>query len=152
AHGLSFSVQKGTKPPPSLKNIFKELSTNFDNFRPPDHGCLEKWAKSGVLLLNATLTVEAHNANSHAAVGWQTFTDSAIKIVNKDCTGVVFLLWGGFAHKKEKLIDVKKHSIIKTAHPSPLSCTKFFGCRCFTRVNEILVEKYGKKPIDWSLD
>ncbi|OUC49166.1 uracil-DNA glycosylase [Trichinella nativa] len=151
AHGLSFSVPRGVTPPPSLKNIFKELADDIPGFRIPSHGCLTAWAKRGVLLLNASLTVECHKANSHAAFGWQDFTDFAIKTVSDHCFGVVFLLWGAFAHKKERLVDSKKHTIIKTAHPSPLSQGRFFGCRCFSKTNEALKE-YGKDAIDWTID
>ncbi|KRY52124.1 Uracil-DNA glycosylase [Trichinella britovi] len=151
AHGLSFSVPRGVTPPPSLKNIFKELADDIPGFRIPSHGCLTAWAKRGVLLLNASLTVECHKANSHAAFGWQDFTDFAIKTVSDHCFGVVFLLWGAFAHKKERLVDSKKHTIIKTAHPSPLSQGRFFGCRCFSKTNEALKD-YGKDAIDWTID
>ncbi|XP_078580842.1 uracil-DNA glycosylase-like isoform X2 [Branchiostoma floridae x Branchiostoma japonicum] len=150
AHGLSFSVLPGVKIPPSLKNIYKELSSDIPGFTAPDHGCLEKWAKEGVLLLNATLTVQAHKPNSHAKIGWQKFTDAAIKAVSDHTQGVVFLLWGGFAHKKEKLVDVAKHRVVKTAHPSPLSASKFKDCKCFSRVNSALKE-LGKEEVDWSL-
>uniref|UniRef100_A0A914UTF5 Uracil-DNA glycosylase n=1 Tax=Plectus sambesii TaxID=2011161 RepID=A0A914UTF5_9BILA len=150
AHGLCFSVRRGINPPPSLKNMYKELSTDIEGFQIPTHGCLEAWAKQGMLLLNASLTVEAHKANSHSHIGWQTFTDAVIKAVSDQCVGVVFILWGGFAQKKESLIDKKKHRIIKAAHPSPLSATKFFGCKCFSQTNEAL-KAFGKKPIDWTL-
>ncbi|KAK3108246.1 hypothetical protein FSP39_004018 [Pinctada imbricata] len=153
AMGLSFSVPVGIPPPPSLKNIYKELTTDKDikNFTPPSHGCLEKWSEQGILLLNATLTVKAHQPNSHAKYGWQKFTDAVIKHISENSKErVVFLLWGGFAHKKEKLINKDRHSIIKTAHPSPLSCTKFFGCKCFSKVNEEL-KKLKRTAVDWSL-
>ncbi|XP_019630164.1 PREDICTED: uncharacterized protein LOC109474315 [Branchiostoma belcheri] len=150
AHGLSFSVRPGVKIPPSLKNIYKELSSDIPGFTAPEHGCLEKWAKEGVLLLNATLTVQAHKPNSHAKIGWQKFTDAAIKVVSDHTQGVVFLLWGGFAHKKEKLVDQAKHRVVKTAHPSPLSASKFKDCKCFSRVNSALKE-LGKEEVDWSL-
>ncbi|VDO93398.1 unnamed protein product [Soboliphyme baturini] len=151
AHGLSFSVPVGIEPPPSLKNIYTELTNDIPGFERPSHGCLTSWAQQGVLLLNATLTVQAHLANSHANIGWQNFTDAVIHALNDSCYGVVFLLWGAFAHKKEKLVNRKKHVVIKTAHPSPLSATKFFGCRCFSRTNEALV-RFGKEPIDWRLN
>lgn len=151
AHGLSFSVPKGVPPPPSLKNIYKELMTDIPGFKTHEHGCLEKWAKQGVLLLNATLTVRAKEPNSHAKLGWQKFTDGVIKKISDKLSGVVFILWGGFAHKKEKLIDTSRHGIVKTAHPSPLSVTKFMGCKCFSQVNELL-KKYKKTPIDWKLE
>ncbi|EFP02428.1 hypothetical protein GCK72_010186 [Caenorhabditis remanei] len=150
AHGLSFSVQKGVKPPPSLKNIFKELESDIDGFKRPDHGNLSGWARQGVFMLNATLTVRAHEANSHAKIGWQTFTDTVIRIISRNSEKpIVFLLWGGFAHKKEELIDSKKHVIIKTAHPSPLSARKWWGCKCFSKCNAEL-EHSGRNPINWS--
>lgn len=148
AHGLCFSVNKGVKPPPSLINMYKELKTDIKSFMIPDHGCLVPWARQGVFMLNATLTVEAHKANSHSRIGWQKFTDEVIRIISRECKGVVFLLWGGFAHKKEALVDRKKHVVIKTAHPSPLSATRFFGCKCFSKTNEAL-SKLGRPPIDW---
>jgi len=112
---------------------------------------LEHWAKNGVLLLNATLTVEAHKANSHAAIGWQTFTDNVVKLINNEKSNVVFILWGGFAQKKGKsIIDKKKHHVIEAAHPSPLSATKFFGCKVFSKTNEYLKQS-GLTPIDWTI-
>ncbi|CAB3403554.1 unnamed protein product [Caenorhabditis bovis] len=150
AHGLSFSVKKGVKPPPSLKNIYKELEADIEGFKRPDHGYLVGWAKQGVFMLNATLTVSAHEANSHAKIGWQTFTDAVISLISKQSQKpIVFLLWGGFAHKKEELIDTKKHVVIKTAHPSPLSARKWHGCKCFSKCNEEL-ENNGRNPIDWT--
>lgn len=153
AMGLSFSVPRGIKTPPSLKNIFTELERDpkIKDFVAPEHGCLEAWAQRGVLLLNATLTVEAHKANSHSKLGWQKFTDSVIKAVSDNCDHVVFILWGNFAHKKEKLVDTTKHAVIKTAHPSPLSVTKFKECCCFSNSDEAL-KKFGLQPIDWSLN
>lgn len=152
AMGLSFSVPRDMKVPPSLKNIYKELNADpdIDGFITPDHGCLEKWAKNGVLLLNATLTVTAHQPNSHSKYGWQSLTDAIIRLVSETQQGVVFILWGGFAHKKEKLIDQKKHAAIKTAHPSPLSFGKFINCRCFSNANGEL-KKFKKSPVDWTL-
>lgn len=152
AMGLSFSVPGDMKVPPSLKNIYKELNADpdIDGFITPDHGCLEKWAKNGVLLLNATLTVTAHQPNSHSKYGWQSLTDAIIRLVSETQQGVVFILWGGFAHKKEKLIDQKKHAAIKTAHPSSLSFGKFINCRCFSNANREL-EKFKKSPVDWTL-
>jgi len=151
AHGLCFSVKKGIDPPPSLKNIFKELKTDIEGFKPPNHGNLEKWAKQGVLLLNATLTVRAHQANSHSDWGWQKFTDAVVKIIDeKSDHPVVFILWGGFAQKKGKIINRKKHHVIEAAHPSPLSASKFFGCRVFSRTNTFL-ESQKMEPIDWNL-
>lgn len=151
AMGLSFSVPRGIKVPPSLVNIYKELNADpdIDGFITPDHGCLEKWAKDGVLLLNATLTVTAHQPNSHSKYGWQTLTDAIIHLVSETQQGVVFILWGGFAHKKERLIDQKKHAVIKTAHPSPLSFGKFINCRCFSHANREL-KKFKKTPVDWT--
>ncbi|VDO83408.1 unnamed protein product, partial [Heligmosomoides polygyrus] len=149
AHGLCFSVKKGVRPPPSLNNIFKELKTDIPGFVIPDHGFLEKWALQGVFMLNATLTVESGKANSHEKIGWQTFTDKVISMISAQTSGVVFLLWGGFAQRKECLIDTKKHAVIKTAHPSPLSARKWFGCRCFSRANAEL-SRLGKPTIDWT--
>nr|XP_034309879.1 uracil-DNA glycosylase isoform X2 [Crassostrea gigas] len=152
AMGLSFAVPRGMKVPPSLKNIYKELNADpdIDGFVTPDHGCLEKWAKNGVLLLNATLTVKAHQPNSHSKYGWQSLTDAIIRLVSETQQGVVFILWGGFAHKKEKLIDQKKHGVIKTAHPSSLSFGKFINCRCFSNANGEL-KKFKRSPVDWTL-
>ncbi|CAI2349035.1 unnamed protein product [Caenorhabditis sp. 36 PRJEB53466] len=150
AHGLSFSVKKGVKPPPSLNNIFKELESDVEGFKRPEHGDLTGWARQGVFMLNATLTVRAHEANSHSKIGWQTFTDTVIRVIsNRSEKPIVFLLWGGFAHKKETLIDSKKHVVIKTAHPSPLSARFWWGCKCFSKCNEQL-ENNGRNPIDWS--
>ncbi|CAB60520.1 Uracil-DNA glycosylase [Caenorhabditis elegans] len=150
AHGLSFSVQKGVKPPPSLKNIYKELESDIEGFKRPDHGNLLGWTRQGVFMLNATLTVRAHEANSHAKIGWQTFTDTVIRIISRQSEKpIVFLLWGGFAHKKEELIDTKKHVVIKTAHPSPLSARKWWGCKCFSKCNTEL-ENSGRNPINWA--
>uniref|UniRef100_F1KYC9 Uracil-DNA glycosylase n=1 Tax=Ascaris suum TaxID=6253 RepID=F1KYC9_ASCSU len=148
AHGLCFSVSKGIRPPPSLINIYKELKTDIPHFTAPNHGCLESWARQGVFMLNATLTVEAHKANSHSGIGWQTFTDEVIRIISRERKGVVFLLWGGFAQKKAALVDHKKHIVIKAAHPSPLSARLFLGCHCFSKTNDALV-KLGKPAIDW---
>lgn len=153
AMGLSFSVPDGIAKPPSLVNIYKELVNDKDikNFTEvPKTGCIEKWAKQGVLLINATLTVEAHKANSHSKYGWQTFTDNVIKTISTECDGVVFVLWGNFAHKKEKLVDLSKHAVIKTAHPSPLSFNKWLGCKCFSNVNAQL-KKFNKTEIDWTV-
>uniref|UniRef100_A0A0N5BKU2 Uracil-DNA glycosylase n=1 Tax=Strongyloides papillosus TaxID=174720 RepID=A0A0N5BKU2_STREA len=150
AHGLCFSVPKTTPPPPSLKNIYTELKENYPDFVIPSHGFLEKWAKNGMFMLNATLTVEAHKANSHSSFGWQTFTDNVIKIISKESkNGIVFLLWGGFAGKKESLIDLKKHRVVKSAHPSPLSARLFKGCKCFKKVDDALVS-LGREPFNWN--
>lgn len=149
AQGLCFSVPKGMKPPPSLVNIFKEIKTDL-GIEPPHHGNLEKWAKQGVLLLNASLTVNAGEANSHAKCGWQTFTDAVIKKISDEKTGIVFLLWGNFAKAKKSLIDTSKHFVFEAAHPSPLSGGAFFGSKHFSKTNELLKQQ-GKQPIDWSL-
>jgi uracil-DNA glycosylase len=150
AHGLSFSVQKGVKPPPSLVNIFKEIEDDLRIPRPA-HGNLEHWAKQGVMLLNASLTVEAHKANSHSKIGWHRFTDAVIQTVSDECEHVVFMLWGRFAQGKAELIDKRKHLILMAAHPSPFSADNgFFGCRHFSKANAWL-EKHDIKPIDWSL-
>lgn len=150
AHGLAFSVPDGIQKPPSLQNIFKELNQDL-GINIPANGNLEKWAKEGVLLLNASLTVRAHNAASHAKIGWQRFTDAAIKTLSDKKQNLVFILWGNYAIAKENLIDHNKHLILKTVHPSPLSASRgFFGCRHFSKTNEYLI-KNGITPIDWSL-
>ncbi|CAD5213287.1 unnamed protein product [Bursaphelenchus okinawaensis] len=149
AMGLSFSVPEGVKIPPSLRNIYKELRKEYSDFVIPTHGNLIKWAEQGVFLLNATLTVIKNKANSHSEYGWQKFTDNVIRAINRNLEGVVFMLWGNFAQKKANFIDVKKHTVIKTAHPSPLSYRKFEDCKCFTKVNKAL-EKYGKDLINWT--
>ena len=150
AHGLSFSVQKGVPPPPSLINIFKEL--HEDTGMPiPNHGYLEKWALQGVLLLNASLTVRAGEPMSHAKIGWHHFTDAVIRTLSQKREHLVFLLWGKFAQDKIKLIDEHKHCILKSAHPSPLSAHNgFFGNRHFSKTNDYLM-KHGIDPIDWAL-
>ncbi|PRP83623.1 hypothetical protein PROFUN_08349 [Planoprotostelium fungivorum] len=150
AHGLSFSVRKGITVPPSLRNIYKELSTDIPDFKIPKSGDLTQWAERGVLLLNASLTVRAHEANSHSKYGWLTFTDAIIRIVNEKKSGVVFLLWGGFAQKKGANINRSKHAVIEAAHPSPLSVKKWWGCKCFSKTNKEL-EKFGEEPIDWTI-
>lgn len=150
AHGLSFSVQDGVAPPPSLVNIFKEIQSDL-GLQLSGTGNLEKWARQGVLLLNASLTVEANNPMSHSKVGWHLFTDEVIRQVSAGKEHVVFLLWGRFAQNKETLIDSSKHLILKSAHPSPLSAYNgFFGCRHFSKANAWL-QQYGIPPIDWSL-
>ncbi|MEM9541091.1 MAG: uracil-DNA glycosylase [Cyanobacteria bacterium P01_E01_bin.42] len=149
AHGLCFSVQEEVKIPPSLRNIFKELNTDI-GCDIPQSGCLTNWAKQGILLLNSVLTVRKKEAASHAARGWEMFTDAVIRKLSDRSDPVVFLLWGGYARKKAKLIDKKRHVIIESAHPSPLSAKKFFGTRPFSQVNEAL-EKFGNSPIDWTL-
>jgi len=151
AHGLSFSVQKGVATPPSLKNIYKELETDIEGFKTPNHGDLTQWADEGVLLLNASLTVRAHEPGSHQGKGWEAFTDQAISQLSAKKTGLVFLLWGKFAQQKAILIDEKKHTVLKSAHPSPFSAyTGFFGSRHFSKTNEILIAE-GKKPINWQI-
>lgn len=149
AHGLCFSVQHGIKTPPSLVNIFKEIKTDV-GIDPPNHGNLENWAKQGVLLLNASLTVNAGEPNSHAQCGWQTFTDAVIKKISDEKEGIIFLLWGNFAKAKKVLIDTSKHYVLEAAHPSPLSGGAFFGNKHFSKTNELL-KKEDKEPIDWSL-
>nr|WP_294895407.1 uracil-DNA glycosylase [uncultured Pedobacter sp.] len=151
AHGLSFSVQKGIKPPPSLQNIFKELQTDIEGFAIPKNGDLTHWAKQGVLLLNATLTVNAGKPGSHQKQGWELFTDEVIKTISDLKENVVFILWGNYAQQKEGLIDTSKHFIIKSPHPSPFSAhSGFFGSKPFSKANEYL-SKNGKKPINWKL-
>ena len=151
AHGLSFSVQKGVAVPPSLKNIYKELAEDFPGYILPNHGELTKWADEGVLLLNATLTVRAHEANSHQGRGWEKFTDRIITELSNKREGIVFLLWGKYAQNKSALIDGRKHTILMAPHPSPFSAhTGFLGCKHFSRANEIL-QKEGKAPIDWQI-
>lgn len=150
AHGLCFSVPRGVEPPPSLKNIFKELEADI-GFRDPGHGNLEKWANEGVLLLNATLTVRKDLAGSHQGKGWENFTDAAIRAISEYRAGVVFLLWGKYAMAKQALIDTEKHLVLTAPHPSPLSASRgFFGCRHFSKTNEFL-DKIGYGAIDWQL-
>lgn len=151
AMGLSFSVPKGVKPPPSLVNIFKELHADV-GLPIPKTGDLTPWAKQGVLLLNAALTVRANEANSHAKIGWHTFTDAVIKKISDEKQGIVFLLWGSFAKEKQVLIDETKHHVLKANHPSPFSADKgFLGCKHFSKTNEYLI-KEGKDPVDWHLE
>ena len=150
AHGLCFSVKRPVPPPPSLANIFKELKSDLD-LDPPKHGDLSAWADQGVLLLNSVLTVRAHSAASHANKGWETFTDQVIRAVNAKPEPVVFLLWGSYARKKKDLIDTARHTVIESAHPSPLSARiGFFGSRPFSRTNEA-IERSGRPPINWRL-
>lgn len=151
AHGLCFSVRPGVPPPPSLANMYKEALSDVPGFTVPPHGCLTSWARQGVLLLNAVLTVRAHTPNSHKNRGWETFTDAVIRKVNDGREGVVFVLWGGYAQKKEKLIDARRHTILKAAHPSPLSARNgFFGSKPFSSINAALRTR-GAKEIDWRL-
>ena len=149
AHGLSFSVPEGVLAPPSLKNIFKEIETDM-GIRMSGYPNLEKWARQGVLMLNAVLTVRAGAAASHSRIGWEQFTDAVIRHISDNCDGVVFLLWGNFARSKRELIDVSRHHVLEAAHPSPLARGAFFGCRHFSRTNEILSSQ-GKTPVDWQL-
>ena len=150
AQGLSFSVPRGMKQPPSLVNIFKEMQADL-GIRPPDHGCLEGWAREGVLLLNAVLTVREHQANSHRGKGWENFTDSIIEALNNRQKPLVFILWGNNAKAKAKLITSPRHHIITGAHPSPLSAHNgFWGGRYFSGTNEFL-EEQGIEPINWKL-
>jgi len=151
AHGLCFSVKNGVAPPPSLVNIFKEPTDDL-GIPAPRHGCLEKWARQGVLLLNAVLTVDAGRPQSHANIGWEQFTDRVISELNDRKNGLVFLLWGAYAQKKCQIIDRSRHHVLETTHPSPLSASSgFLGCRHFSRTNEIL-KSMGKGSINWALD
>ena len=148
AHGLCFSVQDGVEFPPSLQNIFKEIESDLGT-PVPQSGNLERWARQGVFLLNSILTVRAHQAASHANKGWETFTDEVIKQISDKTENVVFMLWGNYAKVKGKVIDTKKHLILNTVHPSPLSVYRgFFGCKHFSRANQYLTE-HGKTPINW---
>lgn len=150
AHGLCFSVKKGVDIPPSLENIYKELHDDI-GFNIPEHGYLKKWADQGVFMLNTVLTVRAHEANSHRNLGWEEFTDAAIRILNKEDRPIVFMLWGRPAQEKEKMLDNPKHLILKAPHPSPLSAYRgFFGCRHFSKCNDFLVSN-GIEPIDWQI-
>ena len=151
AHGLCFSVPNGVQKPPSLINIFKEIQTDI-GLPFPKGGNLEGWAKQGVLLLNATLTVRAHQAGSHQKKGWEQFTDAAIAAVNNNLQGVIFLLWGAYAQAKVELIDKSKHHVLTAPHPSPLSVTRgFFGCKHFSKTNELL-RMQSKTEINWGID
>ncbi len=151
AHGLCFSVPDGIPPPPSLVNIYKELNKDI-GLPIPNTGNLTKWAERGVLLLNAVLTVRAHEPASHSKIGWMEFTDTVIKKISSEKQGVVFLLWGKFAQDKQVLIDETRHHVLKAAHPSPFSADKgFFGCRHFSKTNTLLMNR-GIDPIDWSVE
>ncbi|MEP0175226.1 MAG: uracil-DNA glycosylase [Paraglaciecola sp.] len=151
AHGLSFSVLPGIKTPPSLVNIYKELATDIEGFRIPEHGCLNAWAEQGVLLLNTVLTVEQGQAHSHAKIGWEQFTDHVITQLNQQKQGLVFLLWGSHAQKKGAMIDIQQHYILEAPHPSPLSAYRgFLGCRHFSKTNEIL-QQQNKAVINWQV-
>lgn len=150
AHGLCFSVPEGTRPPPSLANIFKELESDL-GIAAPASGCLAHWARQGVLLLNTVLTLRAHEPNSHKGRGWERFTDAIIRTLNARPDPVIFVLWGAGAQKKRALIDSNRHGVIASAHPSPLSARMgFFGSKPFSRINKALCEM-GKSPIDWSI-
>ena len=150
AHGLCFSVRPGVDIPPSLRNIHLELQSDL-GIEPPGHGNLEAWARQGVLLLNATLTVRAHRAGSHQGKGWETFTDAVIQAVSDKPEPVVFVLWGSYARRKKALIDTGRHAVIESPHPSPLSAHRgFFGSRPFSRANAALVAA-GREPVDWRL-
>lgn len=150
AHGLCFSVPEGTPKPPSLINIFKEIEADL-GIPAPSHGNLTNWAKQGVLLLNATLTVRENQAGSHQGKGWETFTDAAISALSEKRDGLIFILWGNYAISKRNLIDNTRHFILTAPHPSPLSASRgFFGCRHFSGTNDLL-RKMGKEPIDWKL-
>jgi uracil-DNA glycosylase len=151
AHGLSFSVQKGIATPPSLKNIYKELETDIEGFKTPNHGNLTHWASQGVLLLNATLTVRAAEAGSHQNRGWEIFTDEIIKALSEKRKHIVFLLWGKYAQQKATLIDEKKHYVLTAAHPSPFSAYNgFFGSKHFSKANQLLIQN-NLTPIDWKI-
>lgn len=151
AHGLCFSVKKGVDIPPSLVNIYNELHEDL-GCQIPNHGCLEKWAKQGVLLLNTVLTVRAHQALSHRGIGWEQFTDAAIKVLNEQDRPIVFILWGKPAQEKKKMLDNPKHLVLTAPHPSPLSAYRgFFGSKPFSKTNEFL-EKNGIDPIDWEIE
>jgi uracil-DNA glycosylase len=149
ANGLCFSVSDGIRKPPSLLNIFKELQSDI-GIPIPENGNLENWAKQGVLLLNATLTVRSNEAASHQGKGWEQFTDAVIRAVSEKSSGIVFILWGKFAQAKAPMIDSTKHYILEAAHPSPLARTGFSGCRHFSKTNDIL-KSIGKSPIDWKI-
>lgn len=150
AHGLCFSVKPNVRIPPSLVNIYKELNQDL-GFEIPKHGYLQSWAEQGVLLLNATLTVEDNNAGSHQGKGWEQFTDKAIQLLNEQCEKIVFILWGSYAQKKGQLINTEKHLVLKAPHPSPLSAHRgFFGKKYFSKTNNYL-EKQGITPIQWEI-
>ena len=151
AHGLCFSVKKGVETPPSLVNIYKELEDDMGCYIP-NNGNLEKWAKQGVLLLNTVLTVRAHQANSHRGIGWEQFTDAAIRILDQEDRPIVFLLWGRPAQMKASMLHNPKHLILEAPHPSPLSAYRgFFGCKHFSKANEFL-KANGVEPVDWQIE
>ena len=151
AQGLSFSVPTGKKLPSSLRNIYKEIEEDFGCTMPKGNGCLEPWSLQGVLMLNSVLTVRAHQAASHSKRGWEEFTTHTVRVINKELSGVVFLLWGKYAQEKGSLIDTKRHHVLTCPHPSGLSAHRgFFGCKHFTKANELL-ENQGSTPIDWRI-
>ena len=151
AHGLAFSVRTGVKIPPSLRNMYKELSSDIEGFQIPTHGNLNHWAEQGVLLLNTVLTVEAGQAHSHAKWGWERFTDKVVDVINQHQQNVVFLLWGSHAQKKGAMIDRSRHLVLDAVHPSPLSAHRgFFGCKHFSLTNQYL-EETGQTPIHWQV-
>lgn len=151
AHGLCFSVQKGVQVPPSLVNVYKELQDDL-GCTIPSHGCLTKWAEQGVLMLNTVLTVRAHEANSHKGIGWEEFTDAAIRVLNEQDRPMVFILWGAPAQRKEKMLNNPQHLILKAPHPSPLSSYRgFFGSKPFSQTNAFL-KAHGVEPIDWQIE
>lgn len=151
AHGLCFSVQKGVSVPPSLVNIYQELHDDL-GCSIPDHGCLTKWARQGVLMLNTVLTVRAHQANSHRGIGWEEFTDAAIMALNAQERPIVYILWGTPAQRKARMLDNPQHLILKAPHPSPFSAARgFFGSRPFSQANAFL-EEHGLEPIDWQIE
>jgi uracil-DNA glycosylase len=150
AHGLCFSVAAGVPPPPSLINIYKEIETDLGITIPKTRGNLTYWAKQGVLLLNSIMTVRANTPTSHQKKGWERFTDAVIQQLNLQKNGIVFLLWGKYAQDKGRIIDTQKHHVLKAGHPSPLSMQHFFGCKHFSKTNELLLAQ-GLAPIDWSL-
>lgn len=150
AHGLCFSVRPGVDIPPSLQNIFKEMKTDL-GIDPPSHGCLNSWAEQGVLLLNATLSVESGRAGSHQNKGWEKFTDAVVETLNRERDGLIFVLWGSYAQRKGAFIDRNRHLVLQSPHPSPLSAHRgFFGCKHFSQINAYL-KAQGKTPIDWRL-
>ncbi|MFT4198838.1 MAG: uracil-DNA glycosylase [Pseudoxanthomonas sp.] len=150
AHGLCFSVLPGVPVPPSLVNIFKEIQDDL-GLAPPDHGCLLPWARRGVLLLNSVLTVEEGRAGSHQGKGWEGFTDHVIQTLAGEREGLVFMLWGSYAQAKGKVIDSRRHCVLRAPHPSPLSAHRgFLGCRHFSKANDYLA-RHGQAPVDWSL-
>lgn len=151
AHGLCFSVRKGVSVPPSLVNIYQELHDDL-GCTIPNHGCLTKWAEQGVLMLNTVLTVRAHQANSHQGIGWEEFTDAAIRVLNAQDRPIVYILWGSPAQRKARMLDNPRHLILKSPHPSPLSASRgFFGSRPFSQTNTFL-EAHGLEPIDWQIE